>query len=360
MKHLFRIIVVVLVLMPTFLFAQHGVGGKRIEQKGSFLRQLQPRDSVLVADQLEYGFKVEGIPAGTAIGLPEYTDQLMDSVEIVSSWQLDTVKAPRGKKFKNGPFDIEGHIVITSFDEGVYELPSIFMLRQAADGTVDTLVFDPQILDVKTMPVDTTTYVIHDIKGQIKYPITFSEVLPYIIGVLLFAALVALVVYLVVKKRKAQKEAEEAEPAYIVALRKLEKFRGEKFWAPEKQKMFYSGITDALREYIVDRYGVEAMEMTTAEIFSGLKDTDIPKDLYLEMKTLFETADFVKFAKHLATNEENAAAVPSAVRFVTATYQNETPSEEPQNGPTDGDNTKVDDQKDQTPEEKDYSAYMPK
>ncbi|MBR0361054.1 MAG: hypothetical protein IIX35_01595, partial [Paraprevotella sp.] len=38
-------------------------------------------------------------------------------------------------------------------------------------------------------------------------------------------------------------------------------------WVPEKQKAFYSGITDALREYIAARYGISAMEMTTAEIF---------------------------------------------------------------------------------------------
>lgn len=360
MKHLYKILAVLLVLVPSFLFAQQAKSGRLIEQKGSFLRQLQPRDSILIADQVEYGFRVEGIPAGTGIALPDYSNGFRDSVEIVSSWQLDTVKAPKGKKAAEGPFDIEGRIVITSFDEGTYLLPPLYMLRASADGTVDTLVFDPQVLDVKTMPVDTATYVIHDIKGQVKYPVTFSEVLPYVLGVLLVIALAALIAYLVIKKKKEQQAAEEAEPAYIIALRKLEKFRGEKYWAPEKQKMFYSGITDALREYIVDRFDVEAMEMTTAEIFSELKDKDIAKDLYSETKNLFETADYVKFAKHLATDEENAAAVPSAVRFVTATYQTETQTEDPQSGSATDDNNKVEDPKDQAPEEKDYSAYMPK
>ena len=30
---------------------------------------------------------------------------------------------------------------------------------------------------------------------------------------------------------------------------------------------------------------------------------------------------FVKFAKHTASDEENARALPTAVRFVTSTYQ---------------------------------------
>ena len=45
------------------------------------------------------------------------------------------------------------------------------------------------------------------------------------------------------------------------------------------------------------------------------------------MKGLFERADFVKFAKYVATDEENASAVPAAVRFVTQTYQSEVEAE---------------------------------
>jgi hypothetical protein len=41
------------------------------------------------------------------------------------------------------------------------------------------------------------------------------------------------------------------------------------------------------------------------------------------MRELFERADFVKFAKFIATDEENASALPVAVRFVTETYQAE-------------------------------------
>ena len=32
------------------------------------LRQLQPRDSILIADQVEYGFQLDGVPAGTGSG----------------------------------------------------------------------------------------------------------------------------------------------------------------------------------------------------------------------------------------------------------------------------------------------------
>ena len=167
-------------------------------------------------------------------------------------------------------------------------------------------------------------YSCSDIKGQIRYPLTFREVLPYILGGQLAAVLIILAVCLILMARK-KKGYEEAhrDPAHIVALRKLDGFRGDRLWVPEKQKTFYSGVTDALREYIVARYGISAMEMTTKEIFDDLKGTDVPPELFAELKSLFERADYVKFAKYVATEAENASAVPLAVRFVTTTYQTE-------------------------------------
>ena len=113
----------------------------------------------------------------------------------------------------------------------------------------------------------------------------------------------------------------------MVALRKLDKYRGKGMWVPEKQKAFYSGVTDTLREYIAARYGISAMEMTTAEIFDCMKSTDVPSSLQNDVRDLFERADFVKFAKYVASDDDNAAALPVAVRFVTETYQTEVEGE---------------------------------
>ena len=113
-----------------------------------------------------------------------------------------------------------------------------------------------------------------------------------------------------------------------MALRGLDKFRGNRYWAPDKQKFFYSGVTDVLREYISSRFGVGAMEMTTAEIFDGLKDKDIEPALRDEALELFRTSDLVKFAKMTVSDEENMKAVPAAVRFVTATWKTEEEKEE--------------------------------
>lgn len=295
------------------------------------LEQLQKRDSILIADQLRYQITVTGAEAGTVLALPDFQPVSNDTLTVIGGWQLDTLvrgkaihprNAKAAKRLLGKPFDLRASITIAPFEEGIYQLPDIPVVRISADRS-DTLVFKGVEMEVKTMPVDTATFVIHDIKGPIEYPVTFREVLPWVLGGLAAIALILFIAWLMDRAAKRRAEAlKPKDPAYIVALRELDKYRSDKYWAPEKQKAFYSGITDALKFYMDDRFGVDAPEMTTAELFDALKsDKDITPEMYSELKELFERADFVKFAKHVASDAENAAALPLAVRFVTTTYQ---------------------------------------
>ena len=283
----------------------------------AFLQPLQPRDSVLVADQLRYGVELTDISEGTPLALPQFQLDKDAPLEILGDWQLDSVRVSKRKETP-ARYNIRASLILTAFMGGTYELPDIPVLV----GT-DTLVFKaPENLVVTEPEVDMETFQAHDIKPQVKFPYTLAELFPWIYGGIMGAMLMAAaILWLVYRKKKEEEEAAATEPAHIRALRKLDKFRGDKYWKADQQKTFYSGVTDALREYIAARYGVGAMEMTTAEIFEEMKETDVPEDLYQEMKDLFERADFVKFAKFTATEEENAQVLPQAVHFVTTTYQ---------------------------------------
>ena len=286
----------------------------------TFLEPLQKRDSVLVADQFRYGIELKDVPEGTPLALPEIKTEKDSPIEFLGGWQLDSTRVSRRKETP-ARYDIKASLILTTWMGGRYELPDIPVLFNG-----DTLVFHgpEQPLEVTEPAMDMENFLPHDIKGQVKFPYTAWEILLYfVLPVLAIAALVTLIVWLVKRSKRKQEEKEQAEPAHIRALRKLDQYRGDKLWAPEKQKTFYSGVTDALREYIAARYGVGAMEMTTAEIFRDLQGSDVPEDLYQEMKMLFERADFVKFAKFTATDQENATVLPQAIRFVTETYQQE-------------------------------------
>lgn len=316
-------------MIPAVVSGQSAPEGKGmlIRSEESFLEPLQKRDTALIGDQFRYGFHLKDVAEGTRFALPDFSKGFMDSVEIVFPFRMDTVRTYGGKNEPKS-YDIDVSMVITSFDEGCYELVPLSLARASGVDRVDTLVFDSRTLDILTMPVDTATYQIHDIKGQIRYPLKASELVPYVIGAILLALIVFFVWKFIVARRGRRGDASHSDPPYLVALRKLEKYRDGRYWAPEKQKAYYYGITDALREYIDARYGIDALEMTTAEIFKDLKSSGVPADLYDEMKALFETADFVKFAKASASDEENSAALPTAVRFVTVTYQSQLAEEE--------------------------------
>lgn len=315
-------LLLVTVIFVLFCAKARGEDGR----EKAFLEQIQERDSVLIADQLRYGVELKQVSEGTSLAFPDWSKVFGEGVEMVAPWKMDTLKTKKGRKGQPSSYDIKAYVTLTSFEEGEYQLPPVMVARMTG-GRADTLVFDPMVMDVRTIPIDTATFKPHDIKAQIRYPVTFREIAPYLALALGVAGLIALVVVLILRHRRKAAGRVAAEPAHIIALRKLERFRSEKMWEPQKQKAFYSGITDVLREYIANRYGISAVEMTTAEIFDRMQDTDAPKELVSQAEELFERADFVKFAKHVASDQENASAVPTAVRFVTGTYQAELEAE---------------------------------
>ena len=290
----------------------------------AFLDQVTPRDSILVADRLEYGVVVEDVTERTRIAMPELEGFSNDTLAVVGGWKYESLDSSR----------VRASIAIAPFHEGLYELPALPVLRMTPAGT-DSLLYEGVTMEVKALPIDTATFVVHGIKGVIRPKATllqkfaaFNRAEPWfkwVLSAVIFLALAAIVLLIVVRRirRKALLDR-PAEPAYLVALRQLDRYRGQEYWKPEKQKAYYSGITDALKTYIDDRFGVDAPEMTTAELFAALdKEQVLDKAVLKELRGLFETADFVKFAKMTASDDDNAAALPLAVRFVTTTYQTE-------------------------------------
>ena len=170
-----------------------------VPMEGVFLAPLQEgRDTVLIADQMLYGVEIKDVPEGTRLYFPEIQQKSPEEggVMVLSDWQVDTLDVKRQKKGLPRLYDIRAGFVLTSFVEGEYELPPLSVERHSPEGEVDTLEFAPLTFNVSPVLIDTTSFQIHDIKGQIRYPLTFKEVLPYILGFQLLAVLVILAVCL--------------------------------------------------------------------------------------------------------------------------------------------------------------------
>ena len=288
------------------------------------LRSRLSRDSILIGDQIEWTLDLNLAPGENA-RISKPGEAPVPGVEALGELAFDTLSQ------KKGTIALRGHVTLTSFDSGSYVLPPLFVLLGRADGTVDTLVYEGPTLAVNTIPIDTATFQPYDIKGQIRYPLTFKELLPWIgLALLLAAGIWALVRWIRLRRQNRDFFGKPVvkDPPHIVALRSLEKTRSQKLWQNGKQKQFYTQVTDALRQYIAGRYEIPAMEQTSAEMFNDLKDKEIDPALTDRLKELFATADFVKFAKHTATDEENENAIPTAIRFVNETYMQQIEEED--------------------------------
>jgi len=157
--------------------------------------------------------------------------------------------------------------------------------------------------------------------------------LPWILGGLAIALLIAAGIWFYLKRRnplKAFIKEKPKEPAHVIALRELEHIKQEKLWQKGEVKTFHSHLTDVLRDYIEDRYGIPAPEQITSEILQSLQSVELPDDKVLwKIQQVLEQADLVKFAKMEPLPDENDLALKNAYLFVNQTkFEAPKPAEE--------------------------------
>ena len=94
-----------------------------------------------------------------------------------------------------------------------------------------------------------------------------------------------------------------------------------KLWQQGLNKEYYTALTETVRRYIVDRFGVNAMELTSAEILDSLRKDEEVASVYDRLKQILLLADFVKFAKIHPLPDENDLSLTNAYSFVNETKQ---------------------------------------
>ena len=78
-------------------------------------------------------------------------------------------------------------------------------------------------------------------------------------------------------------------------------------------------MTDTVRQYLEDRFNIQALEQTTTEIIRDLKFADISPEDKAFLKQILQQADFVKFAKFKPTDDDGLSALDKSFDFVQQT-----------------------------------------
>jgi len=230
----------------------------------------------------------------------------------------------------NNRLMIKQEVLITSFDEDLYLLPSFMVIDET-----DTIYSNQVALKVSTLEVNVNEpEVFFDIKDVWKPPFVLADYYPFIFGVLLILFMICVVGY-IIQRHKNRKSTtpellkEELKiPPHELAIRELNEIKLQKLWQQGRNKEYYTQITDTLRRYIYRRFGINAMEMTSYEILDIITRENDARSVYDTLKQILQLADLVKFAKWRPLPDENDLSMAYSYLFVNQTKQDELTSPE--------------------------------
>lgn len=279
---------------------------------------------LLIGEQAKVKLEIS-MDAKQKLQLPIFQDTIIKGVEIVDVIKPDTQYLNDKQRML-----ITQEYVVTSFDSALYYLPPFEVMVGGQPYRSKALA-----LKVYSIPVDTLhpdqffgPKTIHEVS------ITWEDVKMIVWLSLLMLALVGLGIYLfkrfkdnkpIIKKIKIEPKL----PPHQQALKEIERIKEDKTLRVNDPKAYYTELTDVLRTYMEERFGFNALEMTSTEIIDKLLENQ-DKDSVKDLMFLFQTADLVKFAKHAPLMNENDMNLVNAVDFINHTKVELDPNAKPE------------------------------
>lgn len=260
---------------------------------------------------------------GSKIEFPHFkrAQQIVPGVEALEEHEGDTT-------IVDGLLNLSNTYTLTSFDEHLYAIPAMKVKVNGRQYASNTLA-----LKVLTCEVDTLHpekfFPPKDVQDN---PFQWSEWSSLfwlsIVVMLLSVGFVYMLIRLkqnkpIITRIRIVKHV----PPHQKALKEMNRLKSDNFVTTDDQKAYYTQLTDTLRQYIKERFGFNAMEMTSSEILDNLRCAGDDKMLG-ELRELFATADLVKFAKYSTLLNEKDMNLLNAINFIDQTKRDEQPTEE--------------------------------
>ena len=252
--------------------------------------------------------------AGQRVEFPMYRDTIVTGLEIVPPVLIDTQYVNDGRRMT-----ISRNYTVTCFDSALIYIPPVTVKVDGNEYQSDPIALAFMTYDI---PESEETQIFGP-KQNMKTPIKLYEVRGLIFFWGLAIICIALAIYLFMRYRDDKPiikkiKIEPKIPAHVRAINGIEELRTSGGPHSEDSKAYYTRLTDILREYINDRFGFNATEMTSYEILERLEESR-DKESLSELRDLLSTSDMVKFAKFKPMLNENDRNLVSALEFVNDT-----------------------------------------
>lgn len=252
--------------------------------------------------------------AGQTVDFPTYVDTIVKGLEIIPPVRTDTQYVNNGQRMT-----VTRDYTITCFDSALIYIPYLPVMVDGEEFQSNRLALAFMSYDI---PEENAKQIFGP-KENMKTPVRLYEAKGLLFYWLLAALGIVAAVYLLIRYRDDKPiikriKIEPKLPAHIRAISGIEELRQSGGAHSEDAKAYYTQLTDILREYINERFGFNATEMTSYEILERLEESR-DKESLSELRDLLSTSDMVKFAKFKPMLNENDRNLLSALEFVNKT-----------------------------------------
>ncbi len=279
------------------------------------------RSKMTIADRLH--LKI------TVVVAPDYEIKLPPAGEKLSQFGIVDYHTSAPELTGKGKTRIIRTYVLEPFLSGKYTIPSIMIRfwKSGADKKNAHVLRtkDISIQVASVLPETLKKMKLHDIAPPVGLPRSMALWIWASIGGGVLAAGAGLFYFIWMRRKAALVAATVYIPPHEQAYRELEQLVADNLIEKGEVKAFYQRISDILRRYIENRFGIRAPEQTTEEFLDGLKtDTTFPKTDHALLRDFLRHCDLVKFAAHEPSTEDIQKTFDSCKKFIAETKETET------------------------------------
>jgi hypothetical protein len=277
-------------------------------------------DTATIGDQLHYVLTVDRAESVTVV--PPALPEALAPFEVLAA-------SPMPPERRDGRVVEKSDLTIAAFETGELWVPALEFGYVTARGDSGATFTDSLAVTVRSvLPKAGEDQQIEpeDIKAPIDLPRNWW---PLIVGVLVLAALgVAgyfLRRWLMARAASEVEKATREEPrvprtaAHVVALKRLGELERDDLIGRGEIAAFYVRVTEIVRFYLRDRFGVDAIDMTTTELPGAMRTARMDESEIRWSEDYLAHADLAKFAKHVPAEERARGDLAEARDFVERT-----------------------------------------
>ncbi|MFH1038748.1 MAG: hypothetical protein V1789_08805 [PVC group bacterium] len=272
------------------------------------------RDTVTVGDPVRYTLRVTA-PPGAEVSFPAYGDGMIGGFEIGETGE--------GTAEEGGERVWDKWFILQGFDIGKFPLPGASVTIRFPGKGEEQLESSPLEITVKSVLESSPEEAdIRGIKPPVGLPVSYRWVLYLIGGILLLAALVLLLIKKVFRRKPKAVPAPPPRPPHEVAYEQLRRIKEENLPGRGLIREYYTGVSDVVRRYLENRFGLRAPERTTEEFLHDMASTDFLTVPQQDLVGAFlGECDMVKFARYGPTEKEIDGVYDAAIRLVDETKE---------------------------------------